>query len=162
MAGRAVGIPMERLMTVLTVGQGQQFARLSDAIAAAANGDLLQVQAGTYANDFATINKALIIEGVGGMVRLVAKPAPYTMTQEYQEETNEFLKVRCLPLTTSAINQLTRTPRTKNPIPSLVSPLLVTPARVWSSLLPRQLNSIHNVVSFVLEAWVTLRRRIGV
>ena len=76
MAGRAVGIPMERLMTVLTVGQGQQFARLSDAIAAAANGDLLQVQAGTYANDFATINKALIIEGVGGMVRLVATTSP--------------------------------------------------------------------------------------
>ena len=76
MAGRAVGIPMERLMTVLTVGQGQQFARLSDAIAAAANGDLLQVQAGTYANDFATINKALTIEGVGGMVRLVATTSP--------------------------------------------------------------------------------------
>ncbi|KAF5531371.1 cytochrome c oxidase polypeptide 5 mitochondrial [Fusarium napiforme] len=27
-----------------------------------------------------------------GAVRVVAKPAPYTMTQEYQEETNEFLK----------------------------------------------------------------------
>ncbi|KAG8673463.1 hypothetical protein FPOAC1_006775 [Fusarium poae] len=30
--------------------------------------------------------------GLFGLVRLVAKPAPYTMTQEYQEETNEFLK----------------------------------------------------------------------
>ncbi|PTD08347.1 Cytochrome c oxidase polypeptide 5, mitochondrial [Fusarium culmorum] len=30
--------------------------------------------------------------GLFGLVRLAAKPAPYTMTQEYQEETNEFLK----------------------------------------------------------------------
>lgn len=71
------------------------------------------------------------------MVRLVAKPAPYTMTQEYQEETNEFLKVRSVSLTRPPSSQLTRIFRTKKPIPSLVSPLLAMPARVWSSLLPR-------------------------
>ncbi|KAM0420717.1 hypothetical protein ACHAPT_011499 [Fusarium lateritium] len=30
--------------------------------------------------------------GLFGLVRLVAKPVPYTMSQEYQEESNEFLK----------------------------------------------------------------------
>jgi hypothetical protein len=34
------------------------------------------VEAGTYTNDFATINTAITIEGVGGMVHLVATVAP--------------------------------------------------------------------------------------
>lgn len=61
--------------------------------------------------------------GLFGLVRLAAKPAPYTMTQEYQEETNEFLKVRCLLLSNSPINQLTRTQNQKSdPFTGITSP----------------------------------------
>ncbi|MDB5446641.1 MAG: putative calcium-binding protein, partial [Phenylobacterium sp.] len=42
-------------MATLTVGQGQQYATISAAVAASHDGDLLQVQAGTYTNDFAEI-----------------------------------------------------------------------------------------------------------
>ena len=63
-------------MAILTVGQGQQFASLSDAITAAASGDVLQVQAGTYTDDFTTIDKAITIEGVGGLARFVAASSP--------------------------------------------------------------------------------------
>ena len=64
-------------MSTLNVGPGQPFARLSDAIAASSDGDLIRIQAGTYTNDFATINKRLTIQGVGGMAKLVAtEPAP--------------------------------------------------------------------------------------
>ncbi len=63
-------------MSILTVGAGQQYARISDAVAASHDGDTLQVQAGTYVNDFATINTKITIEGVGGMAHLLATVAP--------------------------------------------------------------------------------------
>ena len=56
---------------VLTVGQGKQYATLAAAIAASHNGDVIQVQAGTYINDFATITTNITIEGVGGIANLV-------------------------------------------------------------------------------------------
>ena len=59
-------------MATLNVGPGQSFTRLSDAISASSDGDLIRIQAGTYTNDFATINKKLTIQGVGGMAKLVA------------------------------------------------------------------------------------------
>ena len=59
-------------MAILNVGSGQQFARLADAIAASRDGDVIRAQAGTYVNDFATISTRVTIEGVGGMVNLVA------------------------------------------------------------------------------------------
>jgi Ca2+-binding RTX toxin-like protein len=59
-------------MTTLTVGQGQQFASISAAIAASHDGDVLNVQAGTYTNDFATITTKITLQGVGGMVKMVA------------------------------------------------------------------------------------------
>jgi Ca2+-binding RTX toxin-like protein len=62
-------------MTILTVGPGKQYATLSAAIAGSHNGDTLQVQAGTYTNDFATINTNISLVGVGGMVHLVATKA---------------------------------------------------------------------------------------
>jgi len=40
------------------------------------DGDTLQVQAGAYINDFATVTTKITIEGVGGMVRLIATQAP--------------------------------------------------------------------------------------
>jgi hypothetical protein len=60
----------------LTVGPGMQYATLAAAIAASSDGDVIQVQAGTYTNDFATINTKITIEGVGGMVNLVATAPP--------------------------------------------------------------------------------------
>ena len=63
-------------MPVLTVGLGQEFATLSAAIAASQDGDVIQVQAGTYTDDFAVINTKITIEGVGGMVHLVAATSP--------------------------------------------------------------------------------------
>ena len=57
---------------VLTVGPGQQYSTIAAAIAASQNGDTIQVQAGTYINDFATINDDITLEGVGGMVNMVA------------------------------------------------------------------------------------------
>ena len=65
-------------MATLTVGAGAGFdySTLSDAIAASQDGDVIQVQAGTYTNDFATIATSITIEGVGGMVNLVATEEP--------------------------------------------------------------------------------------
>ena len=54
-------------MTILIVGPGKQYATLSAAIGASHNGDTIQVQAGTYTDDFATINTNIDLVGVGGM-----------------------------------------------------------------------------------------------
>jgi hypothetical protein len=56
---------------ILTVGQGQQFPTIKAAIAASRDGDVLQVQAGTYTNDSAEINTKITLQGVGGMAKLV-------------------------------------------------------------------------------------------
>ncbi len=63
-------------MAILTVGANQQYARLGDAIGASRDGDVIQVQAGTYTNDFATVSSKISIIGVGGMVKLVATIEP--------------------------------------------------------------------------------------
>jgi hypothetical protein len=63
-------------MPVLTVGPGQTYATIADAVAASQDGDVIQVQAGTYTNDFAQINTKITIEGVGGIVNLVATVPP--------------------------------------------------------------------------------------
>lgn len=52
---------------VLTVGTGKEYATLAAAVAASQNGDTIEVQAGTYVNDFAHITTNISIEGVGGM-----------------------------------------------------------------------------------------------
>jgi len=56
---------------VLTVGPGKQYSTIAAAIAASHNGDTIEVQAGTYTNDFAIINTKITLEGVGGMVNMV-------------------------------------------------------------------------------------------
>jgi hypothetical protein len=56
---------------ILTVGAGQEYLTIAGAIAASHNGDTIQVQAGTYTNDFATINDNITLQGVGGMVNMV-------------------------------------------------------------------------------------------
>ncbi len=62
--------------TVLTVGIGEEFSTVSAAVAAASDGDLIEVQAGTYTDDFSVVNDRVTIEGVGGMVNLVATTPP--------------------------------------------------------------------------------------
>jgi len=57
---------------ILTVGPGKQYSTIHAAIAASHNGDTIQVQAGTYTNDFASINTDITLEGVGGMVNMVS------------------------------------------------------------------------------------------
>lgn len=63
-------------MATLNVGANQQYSTVSAAVAAAKDGDVLAIQAGTYTNDFATIGKSITLQGVGGMAKLVATVAP--------------------------------------------------------------------------------------
>jgi hypothetical protein len=58
------------------VGSGQTFTTLAAAINASQDGDVIQVQAGTYTNDFAEIHTKITIEGVGGQVHLLATTPP--------------------------------------------------------------------------------------
>jgi len=59
-------------MSVITVGSGMQYATIKAAVAAAHDGDTIFVQAGTYVNDFATVNAKITMQGIGGMVHMVA------------------------------------------------------------------------------------------
>ncbi len=61
---------------VLHVGVGQAFTTIASALAAAHNGDVVLVQAGTYVNDFATVSAKVSLIGVGGMVNMVATIPP--------------------------------------------------------------------------------------
>ncbi len=64
-------------MAVLAVGTGQEYSTIASAIAAAGDGDVIQVQAGTYTNDFAEITHKITLEAVGGPVNMVAtEPIP--------------------------------------------------------------------------------------
>ncbi|MDQ2805058.1 MAG: right-handed parallel beta-helix repeat-containing protein [Pseudomonadota bacterium] len=63
-------------MTALTVGAGQQFMTVAAAVAVARPGDTVQIQGGTYTNDFPVAINGLAIEGVDGQVRLVATRQP--------------------------------------------------------------------------------------
>ena len=61
---------------VLQVGPGQTYATIAAALAAARDGDVVLVQAGTYVNDFATVSAKVSIVGIGGMVNMVATAQP--------------------------------------------------------------------------------------
>lgn len=56
-------------MAILNSTSGISYATVSDAINAAAAGDVIQLSAGTYSEDFPLI-KDLTIQGVGGLARL--------------------------------------------------------------------------------------------
>ncbi|CAN7389528.1 right-handed parallel beta-helix repeat-containing protein [Phenylobacterium sp. LjRoot219] len=57
-------------MATLTVGTGQQYSTIKAAVAASKDGDVVQVQAGTYTNEFIEVNTKITLQGVGGMVKL--------------------------------------------------------------------------------------------
>jgi hypothetical protein len=62
--------------TVLTVGAGMEFSSLAAALNASVNGDTILVQAGTYYNDFTTVNTNVTILAMGGVVNEVATEPP--------------------------------------------------------------------------------------
>ena len=59
-------------MTTLTVGTGQQFTTIANAVAAAGSGDTIDVQSGAYNDDFLAINQSLTLQAVGGEVFMTA------------------------------------------------------------------------------------------
>jgi hypothetical protein len=59
-------------MAVITVGTGKQYSTIPSAIAAAQDGDTIQVDAGTYVNQSAQITKDITLEGVGGKVKMTS------------------------------------------------------------------------------------------
>jgi hypothetical protein len=63
-------------MSIITVGTGKQFAKIASAVAAAHSGDTIQVQAGTYTNDFLSITKSLTLQAVNGEVKMVETVSP--------------------------------------------------------------------------------------
>ncbi len=63
-------------MATLTVGPGEQYSTIAAAVAAASSGDTVDVDAGTYTNDFPTITQNLTLQAVGGTVDLVATQEP--------------------------------------------------------------------------------------
>lgn len=75
--------------------------------------------------------------------RMFAKPAPHTMNKEWQEEANEYLKVRLIPcsiISESSFTDCLNQSRNKKLTPSLVSPTPSTRARARFSPLPRRLK----------------------
>src|SRR5919107_1797070 len=59
-------------MAVLSVGLGKPYSTIAAAVAAAQSGDTVEVQAGTYTNQYVSINKNITLQGVGGMVKMVS------------------------------------------------------------------------------------------
>ena len=63
-------------MTVITVGQGNEYLTMASAVQASSAGDTIDVQAGTYTNDFLTITHDLTLDAVGGTVTMLATVPP--------------------------------------------------------------------------------------
>jgi hypothetical protein len=57
-------------MSVVDLTSGQSYASLSDAISGSAAGDVIQISAGSYVEDFPDITHDLTIEAVGGVAYL--------------------------------------------------------------------------------------------
>ena len=62
--------------TTITVGTNKQFTTIASAVAASHSGDVIQVDAGTYTNDFTRITQSLTLQAVGGIVTMNATVQP--------------------------------------------------------------------------------------
>jgi len=65
-------INLEMRVATLSVGSGEPYSTIAAAVAAAQNGDTIEVQAGTYVNDYTSISKNITLQGVGGMVSVIS------------------------------------------------------------------------------------------
>jgi hypothetical protein len=63
-------------MATLTVGPGEQYSTIQAAVAASQNGDVIDVEAGTYTNNFAIISTSITLQAVGGVVNMVETEPP--------------------------------------------------------------------------------------
>ena len=63
-------------MSIITVGPTGMFSDIPDAVAAAASGDTVQVQSGTYTDQFITIRQSITLQAVNGQVLLRETHAP--------------------------------------------------------------------------------------
>jgi hypothetical protein len=77
-------------------------------------------------------------------MRSFAGPAPHTMTREWQEQANEYLKVRYTYLSHAPLTTTNSLFRSKKPTPSPVTPPRAGRARDRSSPLPRATNYYHD------------------
>ena len=59
-------------MAILSVGPGQQFTTIAAAVGASNSGDIINVQAGTYTNDFFYIGHSLTLQAIGGVAKIIA------------------------------------------------------------------------------------------
>ncbi len=75
----AVVAPSVAGAATLRVGPGGEYATLRDALAAAADGDVIEIEAGTYPGDGGRVNaNNLTIRGVGELAHLAAEGTPIT------------------------------------------------------------------------------------
>src|SRR4051812_40134335 len=65
-------IILEMRVAILSVGSGKPYSTIAAAVAAAQNGDTIEVRAGTYVNGYVSISKNITLQGVGGMVSMVS------------------------------------------------------------------------------------------
>ena len=77
----AVGLVNTARADILTVGSGSgDYATLATALSAANNGDTIEVPAGVYTNEYATVTKNVTIAGTGGTAYFVStQPVPNGM-----------------------------------------------------------------------------------
>src|SRR4051794_22118231 len=63
-------------MATRNVGPGLEFTTIASAVDVANNGDVVQVQAGTYTNDFLDFAKNITLQAVNGEVKMVETTSP--------------------------------------------------------------------------------------
>ena len=88
--------------TILTVGTGEEFSTIAAAVNAAQNGDVIEVDAGTYTNDFSTITANITMIGIGGMVNMVATEPPPNLKGIFTVDNN--VSIENFSFTGSAID----------------------------------------------------------
>ena len=92
-------------MAILMVGAGYAFQTIGAAVAAAQDGDVVEVAAGTYTNDFVTITHSITLEAVGGMAVITAtEPPPDRKAIITEGGTGENVTISGFELTGAAVS----------------------------------------------------------